>query len=142
MKSLTFTIAGTEEDYELAHGLMLAEGLSDQRLDFPTILAFEGDDLVGMLGTDLSDDMVVAGPLVLKAGKRRVVTYVKIGEFYEATLRALDIYSYVMSTEAGSTVAKAFAKYTPDNLPYAKEGERLFFIRKLDDGRQSQRTGT
>ena len=138
-----FKIAYMPEDYKAAHDLLLKEGFFPQELDYPTVMVFDGEELIGMITTSLKDDMVVAGPLVMKSDKRRLIAAVKLAEAYEATLRGLGIESFIFWAEEQSGTASAVLKFDPKAVPYAKKGNRLFWLRKLDDGRRrSISTGT
>lgn len=144
---IRFTVATSPEDYELSEALLEVNGFIGRKMDFPTVMAFENDELVALIPTDLSGNMVVAGPAVVKPGARHVLISVKLAEFYEDTLRSFGIKSYIVPTEAGSTVARSIERYTPHITPYAKEGNTLFFVMPLDKdeahGRQQrQRTGS
>lgn len=131
---VTFKVAETNEEFTSAHELMVAEGFSPQPLDYPTVLAYDGDELIGMLTTDVSNDMVLAGPLAMKGGIRRIKTAVNLAEFYESTLRSIGVTRFVFWAMQNSTVAQAVLRFTPDQPPYAIQDGKMFFVRDLSYG--------
>lgn len=141
---IVFRTALSADDYAAAVAIFEGAGLHVQKLDFPTILAFEDGRLIGACGTQLLPDMIVAGPMAVEpfpSGRSRMAVSLALCEYYEATLRSLGITSYIFSVDEGSSMAQSVAWYTPDNEPYAREGGKLFFVRHID-GRQRKRTGT
>jgi hypothetical protein len=124
--------ASSSHDYKLAHQLMRAENIPEDTLGFPTMLAFEGDDLIGMCATTIKNNMIVAGPLTLRSDRRRAFTALELCVKYEEDLKALGIVSYIFSAEYGSITEKAVQRYMHGMEPYADDGQRKFYIRRLD----------
>lgn len=132
MANYTFKVAENAGDYRAVKKLVReTELFPDIRASFPTVMAFEDDKLVGVLCTDTSQDMVVAGPLAMKADRRRPRLALKLCETYEHALRNLNIKSYIMAVTRGSILHKAVERYTPDMQPYASEGGQDFYLRRL-----------
>lgn len=129
--SYVYRGARNAEDYRKARRLMKAESIKPSRLSFPTILAFEDEELVGFLGTDLRQDMVVAGPLVLRSDRRRTFLALRLAEMYEQAMRELGIKSLILACQPDSLTHKAIKRYFPGLEPYAKTETELFFIRRL-----------
>lgn len=136
-KSITYRIANTPEDFELAHTLMRNEGAPLDVLGFPTVMCFEGSELIGICGTHTDDGMIIAGPLLLRTDKRRAFTALRLADYYENTMRGLGITSFIFSAEEGSVMKEACDRYMHNMKPYAIEGDRYFYIRKLDDPQQA-----
>lgn len=127
----TFKVAENAGDYRGIRRLVREAEFPDVRASFPTVMAFEDKKLVGALCTDTSQDMVVAGPLVMKADRRRPMLALRLCEQYEHSLRNLGIVSYIMAVQRGSLLHKAIERYTPEMQPYASEGGQDFYVRRL-----------
>ena len=125
-----FTIAQSPQDYKLCHNLARETQTSIEQLSFPTVMGFEGDALVGFMSTFLGEGLIVAGPMVIKADKRRAKLALRLGENYENAMRSLGVHSVIMSVERNSIMHKAVQRYT-DMEPYAEEGESLFYVRRF-----------
>lgn len=124
--------ASSSYDYKLAHQLMRAEGVPEDRLGFPTMLAFENDELIGMCATTIKNNMIVAGPLTLRSDRRRAFTALELCVKYEEDLKTLGIVSYIFSAEYGGIMQKAIDRYMHGMEPYADDGKHKFYIRRLD----------
>jgi hypothetical protein len=134
---IKFRRAASSADYKLAHALMRNENAPKQSLGFPTMLAFEGDKLVGILGTSIQNNMIVAGPLLLRSDKRRAFTALHLCVEYEEDLHTLGIKSYIFSAEEGGIMEEAVKRYMHGMEPYAIENGRKFYIRRLDKDQSS-----
>lgn len=128
----TFKVAEHAGDYRQCIALAAAEEQKHRRLSWPTVMAYEDEELVGFLSTDTSQDMVVAGPLVMKSDKRRPRLTLKLAEEYENSLRNLGIKSYIMGVLPDSIMHKAIERYVSDTSTKYGEAEGwLFYVRKL-----------
>lgn len=125
-----YLLARTAQDYKKAHELIKEEGLDDAPLNFPTLLAWEDAKLVGVLGTDTSQNMIIAGPLAIRSDKKRVFTLLRLIEKYEDVMRACQITSYVFSVEIGTKWLDEVEKLT-ELKPYAEKDGRAFYVRNL-----------
>lgn len=134
MSEITFRRADTPDHYKMCHQLMREEQEPKQVLGFPTIMAFQDQELVGICGTHIVDDLVVAGPLILRSDKRRAFTALRLCVEYEAEMRRLGIKSFIFSAEIGSVMEEAVDRYMINMKPYAEKGSRKFYIRKIEDG--------
>lgn len=128
----TFRVATHAGDYRACRALAAAENMPANRLSFPTIMGFEGAELTGFLATDTSQDMVVAGPLVIKSGGRRPRLALKLAENYELAMRNLGIKSFIMAVQPNSTMAKAVERYGFDMTKYGEKDGWLFYLRRLE----------
>lgn len=135
--SIEFRRAATQQDYKLAHALMRAEKAPKQSLGFPTMLAFDGDQLVGILGTMIQRNMIVAGPLLVRSDKRRAFTALQLCVKYEEDLTSLGIRTYLFSAEEGGIMEEAVKRYMHGMEPYAVENGRKWYIRRLDQDQSS-----
>lgn len=124
--------ASTSYDYKLAHQLMRGEGVPEDRLGFPTMLAFENEELIGMCATTIKNNLIVAGPLTLRSDRRRAFTALELCVKYEEDLKSLGIVSYIFSAEYGGIMQKAIDRYMDGMKPYADDGKHKFYIRRLD----------
>lgn len=125
-----YTVAQSGQDYKKAHALIKEEGLDDAPLNFPTLLAWEDAKLVGVLGTDTTQKMIIAGPLVLRSDKKRVFTLLRLLEKYEDVMRACQITSYIFSVEIGTKWLEEVETLT-ELKPYAEKDGRAFYVRNL-----------
>jgi hypothetical protein len=128
--SVGFRIANSPTDFHRAHDLMRAEGVSEQSLGFPTMMAFDDKEPVGLIGTSIQKGMIIAGPLVVKSDRRRIHMAIKMVEMYEMALRGMGISTFIFHVEEGGFLDKMISRYS-DYQPYATEGKKKFFIRRL-----------
>ena len=135
-----YKIAHTSLDYANAFALLRDEGVTGEQISFPTILALEDGKAVGILGTRVENKMVIAGPLVLRSDKRRSFTAMRLFEYYEHSMKGMGITSYIFNTESGHIFDKVIREKL-ELEPYASEGGRNFYIRKLSNGNESQSAG-
>lgn len=127
-------VATTSEDFRRCHRLARTEGVKADRLSFPTVMALDEDKrLLGFLSTDTSQDLIVAGPLVMASDKRRPMLALKLAEAYELALRNLGITSYIMAVAPDSLMEKALQRYTPETECYAEAEGHKFYIRRLPE---------
>lgn len=128
----SYKIAENAAEYKKAHGLIKAEGVVDMPLAFPTILAMDGEDVVGVLGTDVSSGYIVAGPLVLKSDKKRSFTIIRLVDAYDHAMRLAGVKSFIFSA---SLENKKWLDYIDKVLgftPYSYSDGRAWFVRKLE----------
>lgn len=140
---MKYRLAADASDYTLCAELMADEGFGETKIDFPTVMALDDDgELIGMLATMPRDDMVVAGPLVLRSGVRRPMLAVRLINLYEVTMRGLGISSVLFFTDHDSFLHKGVNRYFPQLKPYAEDEHGLFFVwplnKELADGRRSE----
>ena len=129
---MKFFIANSDEDYESCRKLMDEEEVEETTsLQFPTILARDDDDnVVGFLGSFYQDQMLFAGPLVVK--KRKPRTAMALCENYDQACRSMGLTGYLMYTKDGTFMAEGIKRYNlPGFEPYAREGNITFYIRRL-----------
>ena len=126
----------------MAFKLLRNEGVIGETLNFPTVLALEEGEVVGILSTNIQDDaLIIAGPMVLKSDKRRPFTAMRLYELYENAMRNIGITSFLFSTNEGHIFDKVVREKL--NLePYATKDGRNFYIRKLSYGNESQGAGS
>lgn len=136
--SVTYQVASSDGHYVAARNLMQQEGEAPVNLGFPTLLAFETDppELIGILGTHFQEDLMIAGPLVMKSDVpvfARPKVAMRLCERYEYAARALGIKSFIFHVEDGTIFDQAFQRYNgwPGLEHYATEGNRKFYIRRL-----------
>lgn len=129
----TYKIAETAQDYKRVHALIKSEGMEDAALAFPTIMAIEDDEVVGCLGTNTQQSMIIAGPLVLKSDKKRSFTIIRLVEAYELVMRHCKIKSFIFSTDLTNEKWLEYIDTVLGFTPYHKDAERAWFIRKLEN---------
>ena len=133
--SVGYRLASKPDDYRKAQALMKAEGVPKQELGFPTILAIEDKRAVGMISTNIQNDMVIAGPLVVRSDRRRVMTAIRMVEMYEMALRGMGLATFIFHVDEGTFLDRVIKRYGDKYQPYAVEGTRKFFVRRLTNGR-------
>lgn len=95
----SYRLAASARDYAKAHDLMKAEGLEQAQLSFPTLMSWKGNELTGFMSTYISNNAIVAGPLVVKGGQNRIWTLMRLIENYERVMREMKIRSYIFSVD-------------------------------------------
>lgn len=130
----TYRIAENGADYRDAHALIKAEGIEGNfQLSFPTLLAFDNNEVVGVLGTNITQNYILAGPLVLKSDKKRSFTIIRLVELYDATMRTAGIRSFIFATDLKN---KKWLEYIDNVLgltPYSYKDGKAWFIRNLKE---------
>jgi len=130
-----YKIAESSADYKKAHALVKDVGIEGEfQLSFPTILAVEDDEIVGVLGTNIEQDYILAGPLALKKDKKRSFTILRLVELYDFTMREAGIRSYLFCTELGNTKWLEYVERLGGLQPYSYKGGHAWFIRDLAKG--------
>lgn len=129
--NIGFRTANSPKDFHKAHDLMRAEGVPEQSLGFPTLMAFEDDEPIGLIGTNIQKGMIIAGPLVMKSDRRRIHTAIKMVEMYEMALRGMGISTFIFHVDEDSFLDKMISRYS-EYQPYATENKKKFFIRRLN----------
>jgi hypothetical protein len=129
---MRYKIAETSKDMAEIGVLLIREGFANQEMVFPTVMAWDGDEVVGFIATTPNPDMVVAGPMVMRSGKRRVFTALRLIELYEQVMGTLGMKSIIFSAhETDSFIAQGIKKWFPQMQPYAKNGQWLYYTWKL-----------
>jgi hypothetical protein len=124
-----YRVAFSQNDMAAARALALSEGLDEVDLHFPTIIAVAGDEVVGVMSTTGRDDMVLAGPIVIRSDRRRLWTLIRLVDMYDACMRHVGVTSYVFGTDndkLADLVEKAY-----NTKPYAVEGGTKWYIKRL-----------
>lgn len=130
----SYKLAESPQDYKRIHALIKSEGFDDAALAFPTIMALDDDgELVGALGTNTQQSMIIAGPLVIKNDKRRSFTIIRLVEAYEAVMRHCKIKSFIFSAKADDEVWLRYIDEVLGFEPYYKDAENAWFIWKLKE---------
>jgi len=130
-----YKIAENGADYRKAHALIKESGMDREfQLSFPTILAMENEEVVGVLGTNIEQDCILAGPLVLKQDKKRSFTILRLVELYDFTMRKAGIRSYLFCTELGNEKWLEYVERLGGLKPYSYKGGHAWFIRDLKEG--------
>lgn len=130
----SYKIAETAMDYTKAHALIRNEGQNDDfQLSFPTILAMEDDEVVGVLGTNVTQKYILAGPLVLKSDRKRSFTIIRLVELYDATMRAAGIRSFIFATDLSNTRWLEYIDKVLGFKPYTIKHGKAWFIRNLKE---------
>lgn len=127
----SYRLAASGSDYAKAHKLIKAEGLEQAQLSFPTMMAWKENELTGFISTYISNNSIVAGPLVIKSGQSRYWTLIRLIENYERVMREMRIQSYIFSVDKDQQswldkVNEVFAI-----KPYTEYNGRFWYQRNL-----------
>jgi hypothetical protein len=140
----TFRVASSTEDYDVCNELLRKVG--EPRilgLSFPTIMAYDAEELIGFVGTRIEKQMIIAGPLTMNSDRQRVFTAIRLAEAYESAMRNLGITRFIFCAQTGGLIDKAIKRYYPSMQPYAMRDGNAFYIWSIEDGRRrSQSTRT
>jgi len=137
---MKFRIITEPEEYDECHALLMAEKWPPVELGHPTVTARdEQDELIGFVSTDLQDDLVVAGPLVLRQEKLHAFTALSLLLAYEEMIGTLGVKRYIFYVDPTKTpgLVRGIKKYFPDLKPYATQGTKEFYVRALDEDRKN-----
>lgn len=133
-----YRIAKKAMDYEECYNLMREEGVPDSvSVGFPTLIASEEGKIIGFCATNVVDNMVVAGPLLLRSDRRRAFTALELCVRYEEELRRIGIVSYIFSAERGGIMEEAVKRYMHGMEPYAEDDTHKYYIRRLTQDQAS-----
>ena len=139
--NIRYRVASNPGDWVAAHKLLREVGEPKDKLTFPTILAWEGMDLVGVCGTRIKDGAIVAGPMAIKPDRRRTMTAFRLAEAYVSAMQTLGIQSFVLSVQKDSFLHKGIQKLYPHLAPFDEDEEgTLFYVwrpEELIDGQQN-----
>jgi len=132
--NIALHVANSEPTYQSCYDLMDAEGVdrNDIELSLPTVMALDPStmNLVGFIGTHYQEELIIAGPMVLK--DKSILLAWKLCEAYESAMRALGISQFIISVDDGNIMDLAIKRYNPPGMEYyAREGNRDFYIRRL-----------
>jgi hypothetical protein len=131
---MNYRVAESPDDYQECHTLMQMEGWDKSELTFPTVMAHdESEALVGFVATTPRDDMILAGPLVMRQDKRRPWTFMRLVGYYENAMRHMGVRSFIFSVDTSKSAffLKTLKKYVEEMQPYAGDGSKLFYVRNL-----------
>lgn len=134
----TYHLAKDAGDYRYVHQFLREQGEEVSRsLTSPTVAAIDGEGaIVGVLGTTIQNDMIVAGPLLIAKELRGYRIIIHLIDFYDLALSSLGITSYVFSVEKGNDRWLNLVKRVYDIEPYAEKDGVLFFIKRIGEIRE------
>lgn len=117
-----------DEDYADARAMLAAQGLPDQEIGFPTILAFDGEILAGFIATTPRPDMVLGGPMVLGPIPNAPLVAARLATLYQQVLRSIGITQIVFyADENDSPFGRGMKRLFPQIEPYAKIGSVMYY---------------
>lgn len=136
---ISYRVATSADDYAACRKLMYAAGITNNDLSFPTLMAIDDKGLLGFVGTTPRDDMVLAGPIVMRQDRSHAIVALRLAGMYEMTMKNMGISSFIFyADEKDSVFVKAMQRYFPNVKPYAKTGSTLFYSWHIDKVRQEQ----
>jgi hypothetical protein len=136
----TYAVATTDADYAAVLALLRSSNMPESDLAFPTIMARQHGELVGAMGTLIQDDMIIAGPLVLNANRRRPMLAFRLMQAYETAMENIGIRSVILWTEQDGPLAAAIAKATEGRMsPYAVTEGRNWYVWNIADAQRPER---
>lgn len=127
-----YKIAENGFEYKQAHEFVKMWGVEGEfKLSFPTILAIDGDEIVGVLGTNVEHNYILAGPLVVKGDKQRFRTILRLCEMYDLAMRTAGVQSYIFCTELSNKRWLEYIDTVLGLVPYSYKDGRAWFLRDL-----------
>lgn len=82
-----YRLATSPHDYKRCHELARSTGLEHRRLEYPTIMGFDGDDLIGFVSTMQKGGLLAIGQIAVRKGRLRSVVAGKLLTALENVLR-------------------------------------------------------
>ena len=95
----TYRLATTPADYRKCRALVRQHD-SPKPMTFPTVMAVRDGQVIGVLGTQKRDDMIVAGPFVLAHKSPFVVLHLL--DAYDLVMRRAGIVAYHFYIDPGN----------------------------------------
>jgi hypothetical protein len=94
----TYRVTANRPDMHRAQSLLRAQGQKRVQWHYPVVLAEQGPELLGALGTQIISEQVVCGPLVLRRdlGRRAPLVAYRLGRLYEDALRKAGVRFYIL----------------------------------------------
>jgi hypothetical protein len=119
---MKYRLAEGQPDYQLCRELMAEEHFDEQDIDFPTILALDdNNEVIGFLATTPHEEMVLAGPLVMRHDERRPRTAMRLMDLYQTMLRGLGMHSIIFGLDPRFDLLKnMLERYYPHIQPYGQ----------------------
>jgi hypothetical protein len=131
----TYRLANGPKDYQRCHQFLKDQGQDELHLSWPTIMAIRDTQVIGCLGTDLSKDALVAGPLVISAEIRRpFIPMIRLIDAYEVVLTHAGISSYYFGVELPAQPAWLRLIESMGVMPYYQDQDAIWFHRQLKGG--------
>ncbi len=107
-----------------------------QPLSWPTIVAYNGDEVVGFMSTHDDQSAVVAGPL---ESESPLITF-RLIELYEAIMQGMGISEYLFYVENDKEPWIAQVKRVPGTETISQDERLTWFRRRLYGWRRQQST--
>lgn len=125
----TYRLARPGGEYNALYAMMRRNGVPEQRLSWPVVVAERNDKLIGFLGTWDTANAIIAGPTVIDGG-RNMVVYLRLAEAYDNVMRLARISSYVF-TVAKSNSAHVERVKRVGIKQIGEDAEQVWFKREL-----------
>lgn len=128
-----YFICKTAFDYKKAHELIKSEGQEDCPLSFPTCIAADDNgDLIGVIGTNTDQGMIICGPLVIRSDKRHIFVMIRLIDFYERVMRDAGVKAFVFSAPLDKSEWIQQIQTVYELKPYAIKNGHQWFVRNLE----------
>jgi len=95
----TYKLVSTPREYTLCHEFLREENVKFDGLSFPTVVAFRGLQMVGLISTVKDKDAVVAGPIHISVDGNPSFVMIRLVEAYENVLRRAGLTQYLFWTD-------------------------------------------
>lgn len=113
-----YRLASSSQDYRQCHQLARASDLEKRRLEYPTVMGFDGDDLIGFVSTIQKGGLLAVGQIAVKKGRLRSVVAGKLLTALENVLRLSGISWYYIPVQRDRedliTLVSSFAERLDD----------------------------
>lgn len=133
MTETNYFLATTPQHYKNARVFMKDDLDDNDHLSFPTIIAERDDEVIGVLSTRPTKNMIIAGPIRIDVKGNPTFTLIRLVDCYEFILRKAGITSYLMHTTDDyfiDTINKISDKWPIEPIASAPEGG-LWFRRSM-----------
>lgn len=126
-QSASYRLAPSED---IANAYARSQNTQFVPFGWPTVMGWEGDEPIGLLGTLKADHAIIAGPLVVTREQNAGPTVLRLIDAYEVVLRLAGIQAYLFSINENHPLSGMIQRVSGD-VPYAIEGGLQWFNRRL-----------
>lgn len=126
-----YRLASSPHDYKQCHELARSTDLEHRRLEYPTIMGFDGDDLIGFVSTMQKGGLLAVGQIAVKTGRLRSVVAGKLLTALENVLRSSGISWYYIPVQRDRDDLIALVSRFAERVEDTNDGN-AWFRRNID----------
>lgn len=145
-----YRLATSPHDYKLCHELARSTDLEDRRLEYPTVMGFDDDILIGFVSTMQKGGLLAVGQMAVKKGRLRSVVAGKLLTALENVLSLSGVSWYYIPVRKERDDLLELVSSFAERLDDTGDGN-TWFKRKIDaqsrrklsraDSRRARATG-